>query len=79
MLDDITPDEILDCRGLNCPMPILKTKKTIARMRSGEILEIQSTDLGTKNDLPGVASRAGHEYLGDRDEECFIRSYIKVK
>ena len=78
MVEDIKPDEILDCRGLSCPLPILRTTKAVAKMKSGQILEVQSTDPGTKNDLPSFAARAGHEYLGYKDEEAFTRSYIKV-
>ena len=79
MLDDITPDETLDCRGLSCPMPLLKTKKVIGKMKSGQILEILGTDPGTKNDLPAFAERAGHRYLGEKEDEGFIRFYLKVK
>ncbi len=79
MIENIRPDEVLDCRALNCPMPILKTKKTIAKMQSGQILEVQSKGAGTKNDLPAFARKNGHEYLGDRDEPDFTRSFIKVK
>ena len=79
MVEQFTPDEILDCRGLRCPMPILRTKKAIAMMKSGQILEVQSTDTGTKNDLPSVARRAGHEYLGEKVEKDFTRSYIKIR
>ncbi len=79
MIDDIIPDETLDCRGLSCPMPILKTKKALSNIRSGQILEILGTDPGTKNDLPSFAKRAGHEYLGEKEDEGFIRFYIKAK
>ncbi len=79
MVEDIKPDETLDCRGLSCPMPVLKTKKTISKMESGQILEILSTDPGTKNDMPSFASRSGHEYLGEKDDEGFFRFYLKVK
>ena len=79
MIESIMPDEVLDCRELNCPMPILKTKKTVDKMQSGQVLEILSTGAGTKNDLPAFANKNGHEYLGDRDEEDFTRSFIKVK
>ncbi len=79
MIENITPDETLDCRGLGCPMPILKTKKAIGKMKSGQILEILGTDPGTKNDLPAFARRGGHEYLGEKDDEGFTRFYLKVK
>lgn len=79
MADDIKPEETLDCRGLSCPMPILKTKKAIGKMKSGQILEVLSTDAGTKNDLPSFANRAGHEFLGDKDDDGFQRFYLKAK
>jgi len=78
-MQEIKADETLDCRGLSCPMPILKTKKTIGHMKSGQILEILGTDPGSKNDLPSFASKAGHEFLGVKDDEGFFRFYLKVK
>jgi tRNA 2-thiouridine synthesizing protein A len=79
MVDEIKPDQTLDARGLSCPMPILKTKKAIEKMKSGEILEILGTDPGTKNDLPSFAKKAGHEFLGLKEDQGFTRFYIKVK
>ena len=79
MVENITPDETLDCKGLSCPMPILKTKKAIGKMESGQILEILSTDVGTRNDLPAFARKGGHEYLGEKEDEGFIRFYLKIK
>ncbi len=79
MVENITPDETLDCRGLSCPMPILKTKKAITKLKSGQILEVLSTDPGTRNDLPAFAKKSGHEYLGEKEDEGFTRFYIKVK
>lgn len=79
MVDNVKPDQVLDCRGLSCPMPLLKTKKAIGAMKSGQILEVQSSDPGTRNDLPSFAKKAGHEYLGDKDEQGFTRFYLKVK
>jgi len=67
----------LDARGLSCPMPILRTKKEIEKVNSGEILEVLGTDPGTKNDLPGWCKRAGHEFLGVKEDQGFLRFYIK--
>lgn len=47
-MDDIKADETLDARGLSCPMPLLKTKKTIEKLASGQILEILGSDPGTQ-------------------------------
>ncbi len=79
MVDDIKPDETLDASGLSCPMPLLKTKKQIGSMKSGQILEVISTDPGTKNDLPAFARKTGHELLGVKDESGSARFYLKVK
>lgn len=79
MLVDFKADETLDCRGLVCPMPILKTKKAISKMESGQILEILGTDPATRNDLPAFLNRIGHEYLGQKDDEGFTRFYLRVK
>ena len=79
MVDRIVPDETLDCRGLNCPMPLLKTKKAIKEMTSGQIIEVLGTDPGTRNDFPSFAKKSGHEYLGEKEDEGFMRFYLKIK
>ena len=50
MRKQVTPDEILDCRHLDCPAPIIRMKKTMIGMKAGEIIEIQSRGDGIKND-----------------------------
>ncbi len=80
----IAPDGLqvartLDAKGLSCPMPLLRTKKEIDKIKSGEILEILGTDPGSRNDIPGWCSRAGHEYLGEKEDSGFIRFYVKKK
>ncbi len=80
----IAPDGLqvahtLDAKGLSCPMPLLRTKKEIEKIKSGEILEILGTDPGSRNDIPGWCSRAGHEYLGEKEDSGFIRFYVKKK
>ena len=69
-------DMVLVCYA---DMPLLKAKKAIGKMKSAQILEILGTDPGTRNDLPAFTERAGHEYLGEKEDEGFIRFYIKVK
>ncbi|HHK60229.1 MAG TPA: sulfurtransferase TusA family protein [Desulfobacterales bacterium] len=76
-LDSIKPDETLDAKGLSCPMPLLRTKKAINNIQSGQILEILGTDPGSKNDLPGWCERSGHEFLGVKEEDGFFRFFIK--
>jgi len=78
-MDDIKPDETLDARGLSCPMPLLKTKKAIEKLSSGQILEVLGTDPGTRNDLPNWTKRSGHHYLGEKEDEGFNRFFIRKK
>jgi len=53
----------LDARGLNCPLPILKAKKALADMTSGEVLRVVSTDAGSVRDLQAFAKQTGNELL----------------
>jgi tRNA 2-thiouridine synthesizing protein A len=50
----------LDTCGLNCPLPILKTKKALSGMQSGEILRVRSTDQGATRDFQAFAKQTGH-------------------
>jgi tRNA 2-thiouridine synthesizing protein A len=78
-MEDIKPDQTLDARGLSCPMPVLKTKKAIESLTSGQVLEILSTDPGTRNDLPSWANRTGNTFMGEKEDQGFIRFYVKKK
>ena len=53
----------LDARGLNCPLPILKAKKAITALESGQILKIVATDPGSVKDFEAFAKQTGHELL----------------
>ncbi len=79
MMSKFTPNRTLDARGALCPMPLLKTKKAMAEMASGEILEVLGTDPGSKNDLPSWAARTGNIYLGLEEEGEVFRFYLQKK
>jgi tRNA 2-thiouridine synthesizing protein A len=53
----------LDARGLNCPLPILKAKKALADMRSGEVLKVLATDPGSMRDFQAFARQTGNELV----------------
>ena len=53
----------LDTRGLNCPLPILKAKKALAEMQSGELLKVVSTDPGSMRDFQAFARQTGNELV----------------
>ena len=76
-LGDIKFDQELDCRGLNCPLPVLKAKKTIDGMSSGDVLKMISTDPGSKNDISAWGKRTGNEVLGMEDEGGEFVYFIK--
>jgi tRNA 2-thiouridine synthesizing protein A len=67
----------LDCKGLSCPLPILKTKKTIDGMNVGEVLEMTSTDPGSVNDMAAWSHRTGHELIEHKQENGSFIFYIK--
>jgi TusA-related sulfurtransferase len=53
----------LDARGMNCPLPILKAKKALADMRSGEVLKVLATDPGSMRDFQAFARQTGNELV----------------
>lgn len=53
----------LDTRGLNCPLPILKAKKALAEMQTGELLKVVSTDPGSMRDFQAFARQTGNELV----------------
>ena len=53
----------LDCRGLKCPMPVIKTRKAIQQLSSGDILKMISTDPGSINDINAWARRTGNRIV----------------
>ncbi len=77
-INEIKSDEILDVKGLSCPMPLLKTKKKLKSMKPGLILEVLGTDPGSKNDIPGFCKKGGNELMAMADDaEGFTRYFIK--
>lgn len=69
--------KVLDAKGLACPMPIVKTKKAMTDMESGQVLEIHTTDKGAKNDLSAWAKSGGHELLKLEEENDVLKFWIK--
>lgn len=76
-VESINPDQSLDTKGLSCPMPLLKTKKAIEQIASGEILEVLGTDPGSKNDLPNWCQRSGHTFLGNKEAGGIFTFFIQ--
>jgi len=70
-------DLTLDCRGLLCPMPVLKTNAAIKKMKVGEILEMLATDPGAKPDMLAWSKRTMNELVGMEEEAGVLRFYIR--
>jgi tRNA 2-thiouridine synthesizing protein A len=70
-------DKVLDAKGLACPMPIVKTRKAIKEIESGQILEVQTTDKGAKSDLTAWAKTTGHELVESKEENDVFTFWIK--
>jgi tRNA 2-thiouridine synthesizing protein A len=68
-------DKELDTSGLNCPLPILKAKKALAEMMSGQLLRVVSTDPGSTRDFQAFAKQTGNELL---DQEIIGDDFIHV-
>lgn len=75
----ILADEVLDCRGQFCPMPILNTKKKMQSIQPGQILEILGTDSGTIRDLPAWCKRTGNEFLGYEEKDGVYHFFVKKR
>ena len=59
----VTPNQVLDCSGLACPMPILKTKQAIDALEPGQVLQMTATDPGSVSDVEAWTARTGHALL----------------
>ena len=70
-------NQLLDAKGLACPMPIVRTKKAINTMETGQILEIHATDKGAKNDLVAWTKSSGHVLLETAEENGVFKFWIK--
>jgi TusA-related sulfurtransferase len=68
-------DKEIDTRGLNCPLPILKAKKALAELQSGQVLKVVSTDAGSMRDFQAFAKQTGNELL---DQQTQNTDYIHV-
>jgi tRNA 2-thiouridine synthesizing protein A len=62
-------DQILDATGLNCPLPILKTKKALQKMDAGQILEVISTDAGSVKDIEAFCNQTGNKLIETAEED----------
>jgi tRNA 2-thiouridine synthesizing protein A len=72
-------DRVLDTRGLNCPMPILKAKKTLNEMTGGSLLRVLATDPGAVRDFEYFCRHTGHQLMESTESEGEFRFLIRRK
>ena len=69
----------LDARGLNCPLPILKTKKALAEMVTGEVLRVIATDPGAVRDFQAFAKQTGNELVSHSEDDKEFTFFMRRK
>jgi tRNA 2-thiouridine synthesizing protein A len=72
-------DKELDARGLSCPLPILKTKKSLNELTSGQVLKILATDPGSVKDMQAFANQTGHALISSAEVDKTYTFLIRKK
>ncbi|HEY5633805.1 MAG TPA: sulfurtransferase TusA family protein [Burkholderiaceae bacterium] len=72
-------DKDLDARGLNCPLPIIKTKKALNDLTSGQVLKVTSTDPGSVKDMEAFSKQTGNELLGSDTQGSDYVFFLKKR
>ena len=72
-------DKELDARGMNCPLPILRAKKALGELSSGQVLRIVATDPGSVKDFEAFSKQTGNELLSSAAGEKEFTFYIRKK
>lgn len=76
-METVKTNLTVDAKGLACPMPIVRTKKSINTLNPGEVLEVLATDKGSRADIQAWAKSAGHQYLGTIEDGEVLKHYIR--
>ncbi len=72
-------DRELDVKGLNCPLPILRTKKMLSEMSSGQVLRVVATDRSAVKDFQAFAKQTGNQLLANAEEDEVFEFYFQRK
>lgn len=72
-------DKDLDVRGLNCPLPILRAKKALTDLKSGQVLRVLATDPGSVKDFQAFARQTGNQLVSHTEEEKVFTFFMKKK
>jgi tRNA 2-thiouridine synthesizing protein A len=72
-------DKVLDCVGLYCPMPIVKTAQELVGMKEGEVLEVIADDKGIKSDMPAWTTKTGNKLLEIEERDGEFHVFVQKK
>jgi tRNA 2-thiouridine synthesizing protein A len=72
-------DKEIDARGLNCPLPILRTKKALTDLQSGQVLKVLATDPGSVKDFQTFTRQTGHQLLSHDESNKEFTFFMKKK
>jgi tRNA 2-thiouridine synthesizing protein A len=70
-------DQVVDCEGLLCPLPVLRARKRLLAMAPGTVLCVRATDAMARVDLPHFCSEGGHSYLGTEEDGAVTLHLIR--
>jgi tRNA 2-thiouridine synthesizing protein A len=70
-------DVVVDAKGLSCPMPIVRAKKAIDGLRSGQIMMLETTDKGSVNDFQGWVKQTSNELINTEEENGVYRFFVR--
>ncbi|HET8791439.1 MAG TPA: sulfurtransferase TusA family protein [Modicisalibacter sp.] len=73
----LQPDDVLDARGLHCPLPLLKAKQALARLDEGAVLHVLSSDPGSWRDFESFIAQSAHELLAREESDDEYRYWIR--
>ncbi|TAK33542.1 MAG: sulfurtransferase TusA family protein [Chloroflexota bacterium] len=76
-LTDLKPDDTLDCIGLYCPVPVIKTKEAVDKLAAGQVLEVLADDPAAPEDMKAWAKRTGNELLSVESTADGVRFLIR--
>ena len=78
-MSDLNIDIELDTRGLNCPLPILKAKKSLASMTSGQLLRVVATDTGSLRDFQAFCKQTGNDLVEQQTLETkLVKAFVHI-
>jgi TusA-related sulfurtransferase len=76
-LKSLKAAKVVDARAVACPGPLLAAKKSMGDIESGDVMEVYSSDEGTKIDIPKWCGKMGHEYLGVVESDSYFSVFLK--